>query len=358
MREDADQLRVYVQMTDAATGSPLGEAGVEAVSGTGERELTAVASATTGPDGLAELELPVDAWCSDLSIRAIGEAQSAVPLTRAMLDGSSSAGVAVTGPDAPAGADFALLADHLVATRRVRVDDLMSDLSSPAPDIVLGLMSPGVRARLLADLAAVLDGEGATAGDAHIVDALALRDSELVLVPFHQLERDLSDLLRPDIKPDLMPGIGWESLPWALPDDQSYRDYLRGVLVLFVHQQKLGFSADPQAFPGIVAEQLQRRFFQNFDTADRTAVPLNRLLIPIVKSILAAAKASGFGFGLPAASVPAQGTASDRAYLDVLLALAPVGTAEFANRYRLPLMEPDSVLSSPRRASHRWLSLP
>jgi len=155
-----------------------------------------------------------------------------------------------------------------------------------------------------------------------------------------------------------MPGIGWESLPWALPDDQSYRDYLRGVLVLFVHQQKLGFSADPQAFPGIVAEQLQRRFFQNFDTADRTAVPLNRLLIPIVKSILAAAKASGFGFGLPAASVPAQGTASDRAYLDVLLALAPVGTAEFANRYRLPLMEPDSVLSSPRRASHRWLSLP
>ena len=109
------------------------------------------------------------------------------------------------------------------------------------------------------------------------------------------------------------------------------------VFVLFAHQQKLGVDADPKTFPAIVERQLTRRFFQDFRTADRTEVPLNTLLVPLVTAILDRARPGrASGSGSPPATLPAQGTRTDRQHLDALLALAPVKVQEFANRYRLP----------------------
>jgi hypothetical protein len=76
-------------------------------------------------------------------------------------------------------------------------------------------------------------------------------------------------------------------------------------------------------------------------------VPLNRLLLPIVTAILTAPVGPGFGFGIAPTALPPQGTRTDRQQLDALLALAPVRVVEFANRYRLPLTEPDSATSTP-----------
>ena len=152
------------------------------------------------------------------------------------------------------------------------------------------------------------------------------------------------------------PGLGWALFPWALPDDQSYRDYLRSVFVLFAHQQKLGVGANPGTFPDIVERQLKARFFQDFRTEDRTEVPLNRMLVPLVTAILTASTGSGFGFGLTAAALPAQGQLTDRQHLDALLALAPVTVEELSNRYRLPLGESDTVQSTPVKLNVHTLS--
>ena len=137
---------------------------------------------------------------------------------------------------------------------------------------------------------------------------------------------------------------------------ESYRDYLRSVFVLFAHQQKLGVGADPKTFPDVVERQLKRRFFQDFRTADRTEVPLNRLLVPLVTAILTAPDRVRVRVQVAAATLPAQGTRTDRQHLDALLALAPVNVQEFANRYRLPLTEPDSATSTPVKLNIYTLS--
>ncbi|MGW0825307.1 transposase family protein [Streptomyces sp. NPDC002845] len=97
------------------------------------------------------------------------------------------------------------------------------------------------------------------------------------------------------------------------------------MFVLLAHQQKLGVLADATAFPDTVQQQLQRRFFQDFLTADRTETPLNKLLIPLVKVILTAPTGSGFGFAVPPDNIPAQGSLTARAHLEALGALADLG---------------------------------
>ena len=358
MDEDAEVFLVQVQVTDVATATPLAGVDVEAVpAGVDTHKPVPVAQATTGTDGFARLELDSDSWCARLSVRVVGEQESGVKLTQAMLEGRAAASITLAGPAAASSKELSLLADHLIATRRVRVDDLMSDLAAPASDNLVRLLPAAVRARLLADLEAALEREGAAERDAHIVDPLALRDNEIALMPIGDLDREFGDLIRRPLDPDALHlGIRWDLFPWSLPDDQSYRDYLRGVFVLFAHQQKLGFSADPKTFPGIVERQLERRFFQDFRTTDRAEVPLNELLVPIVRKILIAPAGSGFGFSVPQASLPAQGNNTHREHLDALLGLADVDVEEFSNRYRLPLAEPDTVMSSPVSLNIRTLS--
>jgi hypothetical protein len=309
------------------------------------REVREIAQALTGPDGVAVLDLDPALWRQELTVSAAGQGGPGVPVTHGMLDGAEDAVIDVAGAEHVDRGQLGMLAEHLVATRKVRADDVASDLASPGRDSIARLLPAATRARLLADL----DRAVGNTGDAFILDPHALRDGQVKVMPMRDLKDRFDIADRPHFDPDLFikPGLGWDIFPWALPDDQSYRDYLRSTFVLFAHQQKLGVGADPTTFPAIVERQLQRRFFQDFRTADRAEVSLNKLLIPIVTKILTAPAGSGFGFAKAAAALPVQGTHTDREHLDALIAAAPVTALEFANRYRLPLNEPDSTLYSP-----------
>jgi Tc toxin complex TcA C-terminal TcB-binding domain len=357
MLNDDKPLRIQVQTVHATTGVNLTDVSVEAVVLECERSQV-VAQALTGAQGVAILDLPHDAWRQRLLVRMVAGPEEGVDVSRAAIDGEAPTVLEVTPAPELDRDHLALLADQLVATRRVRAEDLASDLAAPTADSVVRVLSAGVRARLLTDLDQALQrADAADRVEMPLVDPAALRDGHLRIVPIRELPHlDLELSPATDIDLFTKPGAGWDLFPWAKPDDESYRDYLRSVFVLFAHQQKLGVGADPNTFPGLVERQLTRRFFQDFRTADRTEVPLDRLLVPLVTAVLTASDGSGFGFKIPAAALPAQGTHTDRQYLDALLALAPVGVQEFANRYRMPLTEPDSVTSSPVKLNIYTLS--
>lgn len=349
MRTDTQPLFVRVQaVTSAAT--PLGGVPVEVVSLERKRPVV-LAKGLTGGDGIAVLELTAKVWGERLLARLAGEADGGVELSRVELEGEVPAVLKVTAAARVNASRSRLLADYLVSTRRVRADDLASDLAAPSPDSFVRLLPAAERAHLLDSLTRSLQAtpNGVEAADVHLVDPAALRSGRVKTLPIRDLPKKLHPRPGPviELEPHIKPGLGWEVFPWALPDDQSYRDYLRSVFVLFAQQQKWGVGADPAKYSATVERQLKRRFFQNFRTADRTTVPLNRLLVPIVTAILTAPKGSGFGFAVAAAALPVQGTKPDRVHLDALLAKAPVKVQEFANRYRLPLTEPDTATSTP-----------
>ena len=345
MRTEIEPLHVDVQANHTGGGTPFGNVLVEAVD---ERDAV-VAQAVTGADGLAALEVPADRWNQKLSVRVAGQPGRGAVLSRDEQNGAATAALTVAAGKGFGQASLELVADQLVATRRVRADDLASDLAAPSSDSLVRLLPAADRARLVGELERALQhAADDSTGEGHLVDPEALRNGQLKLVPFRDVLKGLDVPPSPelDFDPYTKPGVGWELFGWSLPDDQSYRDYLRSVFVLFVHQQKLGGNADPATFPAVVERQLRRRFFQDFRTADRTEVPLNRLLLPIVAAILTAPVGPGFGFGIASASLPVQGTRTDRQQLDALLALATVSVQEFANRYRLPLAGADSAMSS------------
>jgi len=321
---------IRVLVRHEATDRPLSEVGVEAVAGD-----RVVARAETDGNGLAGLEIRPDLWRQPLTARIDGDGED-VPVTRQALFDGEPIRLAVRAAEYVDTSRMGMLADHLVATRRVLAGDLADDLACPAADSMVRLLTPGERARLLDELS--------TGGEqADVVDPDAMRDGIVAYLPRPDVEFGF------DLDKDgfTWPGPIWSRFAWSLADDQSYRDYLRGVFVLFAHQQSLGAGADATAFPDVVERQLRRRFFQDFRTADRTEAPLNTLLIPIVTAILTAPTGNGFGFGVPVADIPPQGGLTGRAHLDRLLALTPIGVDEFANRYRLPLREPDTATSTP-----------
>ncbi|MFG2974487.1 hypothetical protein ACGFYY_16030 [Streptomyces sp. NPDC048331] len=343
MTQAPESLTIRVLIQHEPTDRLLSEVAVEAVSGD-----RVVAAARTDGGGSAGLEICEDLWREPLTVRIDhGDRRSQeVPVTREALFDEEPIKVAVCGEDYVDPGRLAILADHLVATRRVLAENLADDLTCPPPDSMIRLLTPGERARLLEDLSRA-DGDGDGEAATLLVDPDALRNGTVSYLQPPELDTPF-DFDTIDLDDPTWPKPIWGLYPWGLPDDQSYRDYLRSVFVLFAHQQKLGASADATQFPTVVEQQLKRRFFQDFATTDRTETPLNQLLIPLVTAILTAPTGSGFGFGVPAANIPAQGGLTRRAHLDALLALAPTALpAEFANRYRLPLHEPDSAISSP-----------
>lgn len=238
MRSEIDPLHVDVQVNHAG-GTPFGSVPVEVVDERGG----VIAQATTGAGGRAVLEVPADRWNQRLSVRVAGQPEPGAVLSRAELNGLMDAVLTVATGDELSQGSLELLADQLVATRRVRVDQLAGDLAAPSVDSLVRFLSAPDRARLLGDLERALQRAGDDpTGDSHLVDPVTLRRGHLKLVPVRDVQMNLDDL-RPALGPDLdryiKPGKGWEMFDWSLPDDQSYRDYLRSVFVLFVHQQKL-----------------------------------------------------------------------------------------------------------------------
>jgi len=123
-----------------------------------------------------------------------------------------------------------------------------------------------------------------------------------------------------------------------------YRDYLLAIWTTFAPKI---FHLGVHLTESQALEQLQTRFHQNFTTFDDKSRNANTVLIPIIRAILTAPTGKGFGFGIAAGSIAAQGTRTPRAYLDELISLTHVSAAELGLRYRLDLTRPDSELSSP-----------
>jgi Tc toxin complex TcA C-terminal TcB-binding domain len=348
MSPDESQI-VEIQTQESATGNPLGGVALEVVGLRGRSEVL-LARAVTDARGMASLALDPVSSAQQVSIRVVGS-DVVARLGRERVDVDETAVLEVPAAKSLESEHAILLADHLVATRRVRVDDVAAELADPPSDSAVRLLPAPVRVLLLRRLE---QSERRSQGaGSRMIDPVALRDGRLRLIPLRDLPHG-DGQARLDLDPVSKPFVDWDRFGWALPDDQSYRDYLRSVFVLFVHQQKLGFAADPRTFPAVVEKQLRNRFFQDFRTSDRAEVPLTSLLVPIVTAIVTAAKGSGFGFGI--SPVPAQGTLSDREHLDALLALTGIGVEEFSNRYRLPLTAPDGELSTPVRLNIHTLS--
>src|SRR4030095_14471208 len=72
----------------------------------------------------------------------------------------------------------------------------------------------------------------------------------------------------------------------------------------------------------------------------------NDILIDILKEILPAPVGFGYGFGVPLATIPPQGSMTHRDYLDLLIDLTGVSASELGKRYRLDFTRPDSALST------------
>jgi hypothetical protein len=125
----------------------------------------------------------------------------------------------------------------------------------------------------------------------------------------------------------------------------SYRDYLRAIWTQ--NAAKIVYVQPAQLTEAQALDQLQARFHQNFTTYDDTPRTANTVLAGILRAILTAPPGKGFGFGVAAGTIAAQGTRSPREYLDYLIGLTHVSAAELGLRYRLDLTHPDSALSSP-----------
>ena len=211
-----------------------------------------MAQAVTGGDGIAVLELAPELWGSGCWPGWRARRRDGVVLSRAELDGEVAAVLTVNRAGKVNARRFALLADHLVATRRVRADDLANDLAAPSPDSIVRLMPAGrasapagePRARSSERAERRRDGRPAPGGSGRT----AQRQGETGADP--RAAEEVLDLPGPVIEIDLYikPGPGLGHLPLGVPDDQSYRDYLRSVFVLFAQQQKLGVGADPAKY--------------------------------------------------------------------------------------------------------------
>ncbi|MGH6937848.1 hypothetical protein [Hypericibacter sp.] len=362
----SDALQIRGRLFHKGSDVALAGLQVEALCrpGAGKKGGKPIGSAVSGPDGQFQIDLdrggmaglPVFLCNSSDAVLAMrvadgdGTALADVDL-RIVATPASPIEIPLSAGEAPKKPSLGVLADFLTASRRVRMNEVAADLGAPAPDSPLQAFSVRARIGLLDKLAAIkpdprLDFRGETSdgpgllADTRLIDPKKLRDGKYEISDQPEI-----DIWKLGVDPEYHSPI-FGNLPWARPDDESYRDYLRGVFVLYAHQQAVGFSGNLTQWTTIIERQLVRRFFQDFRTQNRTEISLNKLLIPIVTKILLAPKGNGFGFAVAPASVPGQGTLADRDYLDKLIARAPVTVAEFENRYRLPLGEPDSVLSS------------
>src|SRR5438309_1502886 len=102
------------------------------------------------------------------------------------------------------------------------------------------------------------------------------------------------------------------------------------------------FSTRPASCAGPAANFLRSRTCTTRSVPKPTPSACKRML-----RILTAPTGNGFGFGVAAGVIAAQGTRTPREYLDYLIGLTHVSASELGLRYRLDLTRPDTALSSP-----------
>ena len=139
MPMDTDSLTARVQARHISTGLSFSDVAVEVVAVDNDRGTEVVAEARTGPDGVAVLDLDPALWGRLLKVRLAG-VNDGVALNQRALVGEETVALDVQAADRVDPGTLARLADHLVATRMVRADDVARDLAAPRADSVARLL--------------------------------------------------------------------------------------------------------------------------------------------------------------------------------------------------------------------------
>ena len=142
MPTDSDTLTARVQARHISTGLSLSDVAVEVIAVAGDRGTEVVAEGRTGPDGVAVMDLDPGLWNRPLKVRVAG-LNDGVALTQRTLSGDETVVLDVQAADRVDPESLARLADHLVATRLVRADDVARDLAAPRADSVVRLLPAG-----------------------------------------------------------------------------------------------------------------------------------------------------------------------------------------------------------------------
>ncbi|HEY7057730.1 MAG TPA: hypothetical protein VH458_14440 [Vicinamibacterales bacterium] len=290
-------------------------------------------------------------------------------------------------PARPASAKlWSVLGTHLTQTRVARLSDLVQLLSSDQPigsSRTTAAFTPVSRAAMLDQLErAFLDPQDLLQKAAGSVPSLLqLQDPEAARAYASrvrggrlskQTAAALNDMLGKAASFATLFEVDWLIDPSSLVDGQigaaldrfsdkykawpigdfqrttgpaNYRDYLLAIWLKYA--PKIVYAPSLQLTPAQALDQLQTRFHQTFTTYDDALRSANSVLIPILSAILQAPTGKTFGFGVPAASIPPQGTLAPRAYLDKLIALGGVSAEELGLRYRLDFTRADTAMSSP-----------
>src|SRR5262245_5241523 len=111
----SEYLTIRVLIRHEATERVLSEVGVEAVAGD-----RVVAVARTDREGVAGLEIGENLWREPLAVRIDGDGEE-IPVSKEVLFDDEPIQLVVRGRDYVDQSHLAMLADYLVATRRVLV---------------------------------------------------------------------------------------------------------------------------------------------------------------------------------------------------------------------------------------------
>jgi hypothetical protein len=133
--------------------------------------------------------------------------------------------------------------------------------------------------------------------------------------------------------------------PVPQSDDAVYRDYLVDIVSEFETQPAptpdiIQIDPVPKPPPKTLRPKtladLKERFKQDFSTADNAVIGANVVPIEVVSAVLTD------DLKLPANQIPAQGNASDRQYLDQLIAASGQTVEALSTTYRLDLSRADT----------------
>ena len=139
--------------------------------------------------------------------------------------------------------------------------------------------------------------------------------------------------------------VSIDTIPWVVSPLVGYRDYLRDRWV--DHQRMVNATPSERSTRAQMFARLANRLHQNFTVVSTVDKPALSLLAAIVRTIAEAPANAGYGFGIPAATIEAQGERSNREYLDYLISLTKHSQAELEKRYRLNLRRSELDVTNP-----------
>ena len=251
------------------------------------------------------------------------------------------------------------VANYMSANRRIMVDDLVSEISSPSLDSPIADWSPAKRSAALAKMQTALAlpdpavrRSGVPRSDQfqmakplnewdHAVNLAALGEGELDKA-FNQFR---SGTWFEKYGGSLPGELIHEVIYFDKSDLELYRDYLRGVWVTAAQRMHRLNDTSPAPSVANLERQLTYRLHQNFHTHFDTPQPSARLLCELLRDVMLRSDHDGLNIAL--SSIPAQGTLSDDDYLSLLISNSKLSARELRNRYRVNFERAFGAKTSP-----------